>query len=85
MSEIFPLEIRAMAIVSFFIIAQASGSFAPWIFGKLIQTSPTSIFCGDLTAAGLMMVGAIVAMCFGVNAERRSLEEVAPPLSIRGG
>jgi MFS family permease len=83
-SEIFPLEIRAMAIASFFIVAQASGSFAPWIFGKLIQTSSTSIFFGDLLAAGLMMVGAMVAISFGVNAERRPLEEVAPPLSIRG-
>jgi MFS family permease len=84
-SEIFPLEIRAMAIAAFFIVAQASGSLAPWIFGKLIQTSPASVFCGDMLAAGLMMTGAIVAMCFGVDAERRPLEEVAPPLSVRGG
>jgi MFS family permease len=83
-SEIFPLEIRAMTIASFFVLAQAFGSLAPWIFGKLIQTSPTSLFWGDVFAAGLMMIGAIVAMCFGVNAERRLLEDVAPPLSIRG-
>jgi MFS family permease len=83
-SEIFPLEIRAMAIASFFIVAQASGSLAPWIFSRLIQTSPTSVFYGDLLAAGLMLVGAIAAVFFGVNAEGRSLEEVATPLSVRG-
>ncbi|HKE10465.1 MAG TPA: MFS transporter, partial [Myxococcota bacterium] len=82
-SEIFPLEIRAMTIAAFFVLAQASGSLAPWIFGKLIQTSATSLFWGNLFAAGLMMTGAIVAMCFGVNAEGRLLEDVAPPLSIR--
>jgi MFS family permease len=84
-SEIFPLEIRSMAIAFFFVVAQASGSFAPWIFGRLIQTSPTSIFYGDVFAAGLMLVGAIVALLFGVNAEGRSLEDVATPLSVREG
>jgi MFS family permease len=83
-SEIFPLEIRAMAIALFFVIAQGCGTLAPWIFGRLIERSPTHIFYGDMAAAVLMMAGAIVAIGFGVDAERRSLEEVAPPLSIRG-
>ena len=40
-SEIFPMEIRAMAIAFFFIVAQGAGIVAPWLYGKLIETSAT--------------------------------------------
>ena len=80
-SEIFPLEIRAMAIAFFFVVAQGAGIVAPWLYGKLIETSATSIFYGYLLGAGLMIVGAFVELFLGVKAEGRSLESIATPLS----
>ncbi|THI87163.1 MAG: MFS transporter [Nitrospira sp. CG24A] len=80
-SEIFPLEIRAMAIAFFFVVAQGAGIFAPWLYGKLIESSATSVFYGYLLGAGMMLVGALVELFLGVKAEGRSLESIAPPLS----
>ncbi len=80
-SEIFPLEIRAMAIASFFVVAQGAGIVAPWLFGKLIESSAQSVFYGYLLGAGMMLAGAIVELWLGVKAEGRSLESIAPPLS----
>jgi MFS family permease len=82
-SEVFPMEIRAMAIAFFFVVGQGAGIAAPWLFGKLIQTSAASVFIGDLVGAGFMIIGAIVALLFGVKAERQALEHVATPLSAR--
>ncbi|HSL03749.1 MAG TPA: MFS transporter [Nitrospiraceae bacterium] len=80
-SEIFPLEIRAMAIAFFFVVAQGAGIVAPWLYGILIETSATSIFYGYLFGASLMLVGALVELFLGVKAEGRSLESIATPLS----
>jgi len=80
-SEIFPLEIRAMAIASFFVVAQGAGIVAPWLFGKLIETSAQSVFYGYLLGAGMMLAGALVELWLGVKAEGRSLESIATPLS----
>jgi MFS family permease len=80
-SEIFPMEIRAMAIAFFFVIAQGAGILAPWLYGKLIETSVESVFYGYLLGGGLMLVGAFVELMWGVKAERQSLEHIAPPLS----
>jgi MFS family permease len=82
-SEIFPMEIRAMAIAFFFIVGQGAGIVAPWLFGKLIETSATSVFYGYLVGAGFMLVGAIVEVVLGINAERRSLEHITTPLSAQ--
>jgi MFS family permease len=82
-SEIFPMEIRAMSIAFFYIVGQGAGIVAPWFFGKLIETSATSVFYGYLIGAGFMLVGAIVELFLGVNAERRSLEHIATPLSAQ--
>jgi len=82
-SEVFPMEIRAMAIAFFFIVGQGAGIIAPWLFGKLIETSATSVFYGYLLGAGFMLVGAVVEIFLGVNAERKSLEEIATPLSAQ--
>jgi MFS family permease len=80
-SEIFPLEIRAMAIASFFVVAQGAGIVAPWLYGKLIETSAQSVFYGYLLGAGMMLTGALVELWLGVKAEGRSLESIATPLS----
>lgn len=80
-SEIFPLEIRAMAIAVFFVVGQGSGVLAPWFFSMLIQESATSVFYGDLVGAALMLLGAAVALIFGVKAEQKPLEALADPIS----
>src|SRR6266487_1681789 len=85
-SEIFPLEIRALAIAIFYAIGTLVGGVgAPVLFGWIIGTgSSTALFTGYLLAAVLMILGALVEAWIGVPAERRSLEHVAAPLSSRG-
>ena len=82
-SEIFPLEIRALAIAFFFAVGTAIGGVgAPWLFGALIDTgSRMSLFGGYLFGAALMLAAALIAFRFGVAAERKPLEAVATPLS----
>jgi MFS family permease len=82
-SEIFPVELRALAIAVFYAAGTAVGGIgAPWFFGRLIDTgSRVALFEGYLLAAGLMIVAAIVEIIWGVDAERASLEEIAMPLS----
>jgi MFS family permease len=84
-SEIFPLEIRALAIAIFYAIGTLAGGVgAPTLFGWIIGTgSITALFIGYLVAATLMIFGALVEAWIGVPAERRSLEDVAAPLSSR--
>src|SRR6266516_3578439 len=80
-SEIFPLEIRAMAIAVFYAVGTLAGGVgAPILFGWIIGTgSITALFAGYLLAAALMIFGAITEAWIGVPAERRSLEHVAAP------
>ncbi len=75
------MEIRAMAIAFFFMVAQGAGIIAPWLYGRMIETSVTSIYHGYLLGAGLMLLGAVVELVLGVKAEGRSLEQIAAPLS----
>lgn len=82
-SEIFPLEIRALAIAFFYALGTAFGGIvAPWFFGTLIGSgSATNVFYGYLIAAALMLGAAFVEVGWGVKAERASLESLAEPLS----
>jgi MFS family permease len=82
-SEIFPLEIRALAIAFFYALGTAIGGVvAPWLFGRLIGSgSATNVFYGYLIAAALMFGAAIVELVYGVKAERARLEGIAEPLS----
>ncbi|WP_448640120.1 MFS transporter [Geodermatophilus sp. URMC 63] len=84
-SEIFPLEVRAKAIAVFFAIAQLFGAFGPWFYGKLIGEGESTgpLFAGYLIGAGVMVLGGVVAAFLGVDAEGRSLEDVASPLAAR--
>jgi MFS family permease len=81
--ESFPLEVRAIAIALFYAFGTGVGGVVgPLLFGALIDTgSRVSIFYGYLLGGGLMVVASIVAGFLAGNAERRSLEDVAPPLS----
>jgi MFS family permease len=82
--ELFPLEIRAVAISLFYAFGTLLGGFAaPWLFGALIETGErVQVFRGYLLGGGLMLLAAVVELWLGVRAERRSLEEVARPLSL---
>ena len=82
-SEIFPLETRAMAIAFFYAVGTTIGGVsAPTLFGYLIGTGKArNVFYGDLIGAGLMILAGIIALFFAVDAERQSLETIARPLS----
>jgi MFS family permease len=84
-SEIFPLEMRAIAIAIFYAIGTGAGGFlAPALFGALIETgSRGAVFAGYVVGAALVLTAAVVALVYGVDAERKSLEAIAPPLSAR--
>jgi len=83
-SEIFPMEIRAQAIALFFAIAQCFGAFGPWFYGKLIGdgSNHAALTLGYLIGAGVMIVGGLVEVFIGIDAEGKSLEDVANPLSV---
>jgi MFS family permease len=82
-SELFPLEVRAQAIAVFFAIAQCFGAIGPIFYGWLIGegSDPNRLFIGYLIGAAVMIIGGVVDIFLGVDAEGKSLEEVAPPLS----
>ncbi len=84
--ESFPLEVRAVAIALFYAFGTLVGGVAgPALFGALIQGgSRVALMWGYELGAGLMLLGAAVAWALAVAAERRPLEEVAPPLSSLG-
>lgn len=88
-SEVFPMETRALCIAFFYAIGTAVGGITgPLLFGRLIESASqaqdiSGIAVGYYVGAALMVAGGVVAMFLGVGAERRSLEDVATPLSAR--
>jgi MFS family permease len=85
-SEIFPIEIRAEAIAVFFAIAQCFGAVGPILYGSLIGsgTDRAGLTIGYLIGGGLMIIGGLVEVFLGINAEGKSLETVARPLTQVG-
>jgi MFS family permease len=86
-SEIFPLEIRAMAIALFYSVGTALGGIiGPALFGQLVSTgSPSAVAMGYYTGAAVMILGGVVELLLGVEASQRSLEDIASPLSAAEG
>ncbi len=81
-SEIFPLEIRGLAIAIFYAFGTLAGAIAPTIFGAIIGSgSRVAMFWAYCFAGAVMIIAAIVEAFFGVKAERQSLESIATPLS----
>jgi MFS family permease len=82
-AESFPLEMRARGIALFYAFGTAVGGIVgPWLFGHLIATGQrSSIAWGYGVGSILMLIAAAVELVLGVPAERRSLEDVASPLS----
>ena len=82
-SEVFPMETRAMAIAFFYATATGIGGIiGPALYGHNIATgNRTTVFYGYLLGAVLMILGGLTEIVLGVNAEQRSLEDVAEPLT----
>ncbi|HWE67474.1 MAG TPA: MFS transporter, partial [Acidimicrobiales bacterium] len=86
-SEIFPMETRALAIAFFYAVGTGLGGIiGPILFGNLIATKrPGPVAVGYLIG-GLLMLGAgVVEIFLGVDAAQRPLEEIASPLSAVDG
>jgi MFS family permease len=84
-SEVFPLEIRGLAIAVFYACGTLIGGVgAPALFGALTQTgSRVVLFWGYMAGAALMVGAAVIEWTHGVAAERQPLESVTAPLSSR--
>jgi MFS family permease len=82
-SEVFPMETRALAIAVFYAVGTGIGGIiGPQLFGPLVATNDAGKVFGALAiGAGLMIFGGVVELIFGVKAERRSLEGIAKPLT----
>jgi Major Facilitator Superfamily len=84
-SEIFPMETRALAIAFFYATGTAVGGITgPFLFGKMIETGEASqVAIAFFLGAALMAVGGIVELLFGVKAEQVALEDIAKPLTAQ--
>ncbi|MER6627190.1 MFS transporter [Streptomyces sp. NPDC000987] len=82
-SEVFPMETRAMSIAFFYALGTAAGGISgPLLFADLTGTGRV----GDTVlafqiGATLMCLASLVAAALAVRAERRSLEDIAQPLT----
>jgi len=82
-SEIFPMETRALAIAFFYAVGTAAGGIAgPLLFAHLIGTGvrgdvATAFYIGSV----VMAIGGIAEIFLGVRAEQQPLEEVATPIT----
>ncbi len=83
-AENFPLEVRALAIALFYAVGTGLGGvIAPSLFGLLIESgSRDRVLAGYLLAGVLMALASGLAVWLGERTERRSLEDIAPPLSM---
>jgi MFS family permease len=81
-SEIFPVEMRAVAISLFYAAGTALGGLAgPPLYGTIIESGSREALFGAYALAAVLMCGAaMVALWLGVDAERKPLEEVCAPL-----
>lgn len=76
-SELFPVEVRGIAIAVFYAIGTAGGAVAPSFFAWIVEGGDrTSLLAGYVLAAVLMLIAAAVARRLAVDSEGRSLEEL---------
>jgi MFS family permease len=82
-SEIFPMETRALAIAFFYAIGTALGGITgPLLFGKFVDSgNQDQVATGFFIGAAVMLIGGIAELVLGVRAEGRSLEDIAKPLT----
>jgi MFS family permease len=82
-SEVFPMETRAMCIALFYAVGTGIGGIiGPQLFAPMVATGKASkVFEALAIGAVLMIIGGVVELFFGVKAERRRLEGIAKPLT----
>jgi MFS family permease len=82
-SEIFPMETRALAIAFFYAIGTGLGGIiGPLLFGHLIATGSRGwVTVAFLIGAAVMALGGIAEIFLGVRAEQTPLEDIAKPLT----
>jgi MFS family permease len=82
-SEVFPMESRALAIAFFYAVGTAAGGISgPLLFGNLIASGVRAqVELAFFIGAGVMAVGGIAEIFLGVPAEQTQLEDIAKPLS----
>ncbi len=82
-SEIFPMETRALAIAFFFAVGTAAGGIAgPELFGQFIHSGNVDLVAlGFFIGAAAMAIGGFAELFLGVPAEQKSLEDIATPLT----
>jgi MFS family permease len=82
-SEIFPMETRALAIAFFYAVGTGIGGIiGPLLFGNLIASGNRGeVAIAFYIGAAVMAVGGIVELIYGVKAEQVPLENIAKPLT----
>jgi MFS family permease len=85
-SEVFPMETRAMAIAFFYAVGTAAGGISgPLLFAELTGSGRVAdTVLAFSIGAVLMTLAGIAAAFLAIRAERRSLEDIASPLSAVG-
>jgi MFS family permease len=83
-SEIFPMETRALAIAFFYAVGTGLGGIVgPLLFGQMIATNNrTWVMLAFLIGSVVMALGGVAEIFLGVKAERTSLEDIAKPLTV---
>jgi MFS family permease len=73
-----------LTIALFYAFGTGIGGVAgPAVFGALIDTgSREKVLWGYLLGGVLMLLAAMAELLLGLDAERRPLEEIAPPMSL---
>ena len=86
-SEVFPMETRALAIAFFYAIGTAAGGITgPLLFSSLVSTGKVAdTVVAFVVGASLMILAGLVEVFLGVKAERKGLEEIASPLTATEG
>ncbi|WP_156690063.1 MFS transporter [Mycobacterium sp. Marseille-P9652] len=83
-SEIFPMETRALAIAFFYAVGTAIGGITgPLLFGQLINSGQRGLVVWSfLIGAAVMAIAGLVELWLGVAAEQQPLESLALPLTV---
>jgi MFS family permease len=84
-SEVFPMETRAMAIAFFYAIGTATGGITgPLVFANMVATgNPIDTAIAFSIGASLMLIAGIIAIFLSLDAEKQSLEDIAAPISTQ--
>ena len=84
-SEIFPMETRALCISVFYAVGTALGGITgPLLFSSLVKSgSYGETALAFIIGAVMMVIGGLVELVYGIKAEGRGLEDIATPLTVQ--